>query len=118
MAGIYCQRKRGGSRETWNVERIWELAKGLPVERVAIDSIGGFDEVTWFDAEGRPPTCRRVAEHAKRILACDLAHPVILSDTGGVMDGMHRIAKAWMLGHTHVAAVRFPVNPPPDKIEP
>ena len=39
--------------------------------------------------------------------AADLRRPVILSADGRVMDGMHRIAQALRLGHTHVAAVRF-----------
>ena len=30
------------------------------------------------------------------------------------MDGGHRLAKAWMEGRTHIAAVRFPVTPEPD----
>ena len=48
--------------------------------------------------------------------ACDLRWPIILSADGGVMDGMHRIAQALRLGHTHIAAVRFAVDPPPDHV--
>jgi hypothetical protein len=30
------------------------------------------------------------------------------------MDGMHRIAKAWMLGQSTITAVQFERDPPPD----
>jgi hypothetical protein len=33
------------------------------------------------------------------------------------MDGMHRIAKAWMLGHSTITAVQFERDPPPDTAE-
>ena len=39
----------------------------------------------WFHGKG--PTCREVAEHARRINAADLTYPVILSADGGLMDG-------------------------------
>jgi len=47
---------------------------------------------------------------------CDLAFPVILSSDGRVMDGMHRICKALLLGFDHIEAVRFKQDPQPDFI--
>ena len=44
----------------------------------------------------------------------DLVYPIILSADGHVMDGMHRIAKAWMLGQRTITAVQFERDPPPD----
>jgi len=32
------------------------------------------------------------------------------------MDGGHRLAKAWLLGHTHAKAVQFVVDPEPDYV--
>lgn len=78
---------------------------------VPIADIAEFDENCWFG--GRPPTCSEVAEHARRIEAADLSHPVILNAGGGLMDGGHRIARAWLDGRT---GRRCPVqvDPPPD----
>lgn len=102
-----------GTKRIWYTERLWELAKELPVKSVPIDGISAFDEVTWFgNAE---PTCRRVAEHAKRIHQAVLEHPIILSAEGFVMDGMHRICKAHLLDMTTIQAVQFPENPEPDE---
>ena len=64
----------------WNTERLWELAAGLPVLTVAIDQIAEFDENCWF--RNGPPTCRQVAEHARKIFEADLDYPVILSADG------------------------------------
>ena len=61
-------------------------------------------------------TVRKVAEHARRIFDADLAYPVILCAEGRLMDGGHRLAKAWMEGREEIAAVRFAVTPEPDEI--
>jgi hypothetical protein len=67
-------------RLTWNVERLWELARDLPVETVPLLSL-----------------------------------PIILTADGSLMDGMPRIAKAWVLGLKEIQVVRFPVTPEPDE---
>jgi hypothetical protein len=102
-----------GMKRSWYTERLWELAKALPVKTVEIASIPAFDEVTWFGYD--KPTCRRVADHAKRINQAVLDHPIILSAEGYVMDGMHRICKAHLLEMTTIQAVQFSVNPDPDE---
>lgn len=100
-------------RAFWYTERLWALAQGLPVEDVAIERIREFEQNCWFS---EPPSCREVAEHARRILEADLERPVILSSDGGLMDGGHRIAKAWLDGHKTVKARRFERDPEPDYI--
>ena len=105
-----------GRRQRWDVELLIDLAQTLPRITVAISSLHEFDEVYWFDATF-PPTCRAVVEHAQRIQTVDLAYPIILSADGHVMDGMHRIAKAWMLGQSTITAVQFERDPPPDTID-
>ncbi|GAB3759451.1 chromosome partitioning protein ParB [Microlunatus parietis] len=103
-----------GGRAYFLTERLWALAAGLPVVAVPIDAIAEFDQDCWFD--GGPATCREVARHADRIQRADLDYPVILSADGRLMDGGHRIAKAWLAGRTMINAVRFPVDPEPDYI--
>jgi hypothetical protein len=93
------------------------LAHALPRQTVAISTIKEFDQNCWFGTED-VPTCREVAKHAQRIEAADLNFPVILSADGGLMDGGHRICKAWMLGHTEILAVQFVQDPEPDQIVP
>jgi len=83
------------------------------VQPVPIASIAAFDEVTWFGY--LEPTCRRVAEHAKRIQAASFEYPIFLSAEGWVMDGMHRICKAFVLDMETIQAVQFSPTPEPDE---
>jgi hypothetical protein len=106
-----------GGRAVWYTQRLWQLARDLPVTTVAIADIREFDQDSWFGPDSLP-TCRAVALHAKRILEADVTIPIILSADGGLMDGGHRLAKAWLDGATEVPAVRFAVDPPPDYILP
>ena len=41
-----------------------------------------------------------------------------LSAGGHLLDGFHRVAKAYILGMNEIAAVQFPENPEPDRIRP
>jgi SAM-dependent methyltransferase len=109
----------------WEIERLWELAKDLPVKTVTVNSIACLDEVHWFGGlngfagrAGLEPTCRRIAEHARRISAVEFDKPIILSATGHVMDGMHRVAKAWILGMQEIQAIQFAQDPEPDQVRP
>ncbi len=72
----------------------------------------------WFGARGGPPTVRNVVSHFRRILEADLSIPIILRADGRILDGLHRLAKAMVEGHTTIRAVRFTEMPAPDSIEP
>ena len=109
---------RNGQLWVWDTERLWRLAQDLPVKTVPLASITNFDEVCWFPPDGEKPTCRVVAAHAKRIYEADFTHPIILSAKGDLMDGMHRVARAWLLGMEEVQVVQFVEDPEPDQIHP
>src|SRR6266446_3006980 len=66
--------------------------------------------VTWFSRR------RTMLEHVKLIEAADISFPIILSSSGAVMDGRHRVAKAALLGHAAIAAVQFDKDPEPDYV--
>jgi hypothetical protein len=105
-----------GGRGFWWTDQLWPLVDGLIPFRIAIGEIREFEMNCWF-GEQTPPTCRAVAEHARRIWDADLSHPVILAADGGLMDGGHRLAKAWLQGDTHIDAVQFRTDPPPDWVQ-
>lgn len=48
-----------------------------------------------------------------RTLKADLEYPIILDHEGYIMDGRHRLAKAFLEGHETIKAVRFDETPPP-----
>ncbi|MGQ5524399.1 hypothetical protein ACUHMQ_14225 [Chitinimonas sp. PSY-7] len=101
----------------WDVHRMIELTKHLPVRQVSLDAIQELDEPYWFGEGSEAPTCRVVAEHAQLIAEADLQYPVILSSDGRVMDGMHRIAKAVIQGRSCIDAVQFEQDPEPHFVE-
>jgi hypothetical protein len=102
-----------GSMRFHRMHQFWELAEGLPVKKVRLSELDGFDEVRWF---GGPrnilPTCRAIAEHARDIYEADLGYPIILSPTGEVLDGWHRICKAFVQGIEELNAVQLTTMPP------
>jgi hypothetical protein len=104
-----------GRRFTWRISRLWREAEGLPVLDLALDAFD-FDQTVWFEP-GESPTVRKVAHHLQRVLETNAEYPVILSPNGEVMDGWHRLAKAWMEGRETVPGVRLLRDPVPDLVE-
>ena len=100
--------------DAWDVDRLIELSRGLPVERVTIASIREIDTVYWFDGYKQLPTVRKVVEHVRLISEVDVSYPIILGHDGRVMDGMHRIARALLEGRPAIDAFRFPAPVEPD----
>lgn len=98
----------------WDVHRLVELTAHLPHVEVPIGAIRELDEPFWFGGGSEAATCRAVAEHARLILEADLHYPIILGADGRVMDGMHRVAKAYLEGRDTILAVQLEVDPEPD----
>lgn len=101
----------------WSVERLWELARDLPVQTVPLESLSYL-----LDSKGElcleRPTLRDMAEYARAIQAADLRFPIILSAEGWLMDGRRRLCKALLLELDEIPVVRFRENPPPDHAAP
>ena len=113
----------GGSRPDgltpyWRMPTIWAAAEGrtqttLPLDHRGILDI--LDAVVWFGGpKNVTPTVRRIAEHARDILAADMSYPIIMTASGEVLDGAHRIARAYLEGLPGITAVVIDDWPPPD----
>ena len=98
----------------WDVHRLVALSADLPVEQVPLSAVRELDTAYWF--AGMPATVRAVVDHLRLVEAADLAYPIVLDPDGGVMDGMHRVAKALLAGQTTIAARRLPELPEPDHV--
>lgn len=98
----------------WDIDRLLRLASVHEPIDLPLELIRELDEVFWFSGEGDTATCRRVAEHSKRIHETSLDHPIIIDPEGRVMDGMHRVCKAWISGQKTIKAVRLLAMPEPD----
>ena len=100
----------------WDVHRLVELTSGLSAIDVPLEDIRELNEAFWFSAEGDVPTCKRITEHAKLMNETSLEYPIILNADGRVMDGMHRVCKAWMNGMKSIKAFRLTTCPEPDYV--
>lgn len=122
---IHPQNTRAISKRLWltpladgsipfvRMQQLWEMAEGLTSKKVRVTDLNALDEVRWFSERmNKPPTCRAVAEHARDIYEADFRFPIILSPSGVVLDGMHRLCKAFLLGIEEIDAVQLPVMPP------
>jgi hypothetical protein len=104
-----------GTMQFWTMQQLWEAAANLPVKKLRVSDLAKkLDEVRWFsDARQKFPTCRAVAEHARDIFAVEFTHPIILDPQGEVIDGMHRLCKAWLLGREEIDTVQLNAMPAP-----
>lgn len=115
---VFFDTAESGETLVYNVERLWMLTEELPVQTIPLSQVE--DELdypySWFKT--KKPSPREVARHAQLIYEADLSYPIILSAKGIVMDGLHRISKAWLLGVTTIQAVQFVQDPKPDAVLP
>ena len=98
----------------WDVDRLVQLASHLPRKRLSLDAVRELDAP--LDHDGAPLSWRGLAEHVRLVNEADLSFPVILSASGEVMDGRHRLAKAALEHSTTIEAVQFDHDPEPDYV--
>jgi hypothetical protein len=104
-----------GKKHTWYAKRLWSLAAALPEFEYEVAQFDGYDQDYWFGDRVKP-TINKVIEHYNRIQNADYSYPIIISESGLIMDGVHRILRAHIEGRKTVRAVRFERNPEPDLI--
>src|SRR5699024_6832740 len=92
------------------------LATGLKADKILLSTIRELDKPYWYDTEGDTPTYRSIADHMRLVQSVDLTYPIIICPAGKIMDGMHRVIKAVLEGHSFIRAYRLPVLPKPDYI--
>lgn len=98
----------------WDVDRLVELSRNLPRKRIRLDDIRELDQPCGGD--GARLTWRELLGHIKLINDADLSFPIILSASGDVMDGRHRVMKAALEGNDVIEAVQFESDPDPDYV--
>lgn len=104
--------KRGFN--AWDVHRLIALSKNFEPKEIPISEIKEIDENFWYQSDDSVPSLRSILMHMTLIEQCNLNFPIILSSTGRVMDGMHRIGKAILEERKTIMAVQFEEDPKPD----
>ena len=110
----YHIRQVGTDTHVWDVNRLLHENTDLPVTFIALQHIAEVEQAYWFP--DNHPTTAEIIEHMRLVEAADLAYPILIDAEGKLMDGMHRVAKALLAGHTHIHAQQLPHTPAPDFI--
>jgi len=111
----YHFRKSEKGLLAWDVLKLIELTKDFEIIQVPLNEIRELKETYWFGL-GAPPISEEIAQHAKLIYEADVSYPIILCPEGRVMDGMHRVCKAFLEAHSTISAVRFTELHAPDHV--
>lgn len=114
MRRQYHFRQVGQDTYIWDVYHLVERTKTFVIKIVALADIRELNEAYWFPDQF--PTTQQIIEHFQLMQDADLSYPIILCAEGRLMDGMHRVAKASLLGHGDILAVQFEQTPEPDFI--
>ncbi len=101
---------------TWFIQNLIEATNHLQVLDYPIKELEQYLDVnTWFHGD-KEPSPLKIIEHWRRMETANLEHPIIISKDHGVMDGVHRLMKAYYFNHQTIRAVVFQRCPAPDHI--
>ena len=114
MRQQYHIRQVGEDTHVWDVNRLLRLHANVPTQTVALSQIAEIQQAYWFP--NTHPSTADIVEHMRLVEAADLAYPILMDAEGKLMDGMHRVAKALLAGHSHIHAQLLPQTPAPDFI--
>lgn len=93
----------------WRPKDIWAAADVLPTYDIPIMALLT-DQNPWDDVGTDFMT---FLAHAKLVNDADLSYPIILTPSGYIADGRHRLGKAIINGHTTIKAKRLTKMPEP-----
>lgn len=93
---------------SWSVARLIELSKDEPVYEVPT-----FIFNTWQWPWEDNLSLSKFLCHVKRVNDADLSYPILINADGGIIDGVHRLCKACVLGIPTIK-VKYITLPAPD----
>lgn len=92
-----CSITDDGVTSVWKVESIWQACVNLPTQERAVETlIPLLNKIAWW--EHSKPSAWDCVLHARRMLDVDMSFPIVLDNKGRLLDGGHRLAKAWLTG--------------------
>jgi hypothetical protein len=112
----YHFRPGAAGLDAWDVDRLVALVEDVPAEDIRLEDIREVETDYWF-GDGSSPTIRNLVGHLRLIQEVDMAFPILVDPDGGVMDGMHRVARALLRGQASIKAKRLPMLPEPDFVD-
>ena len=114
MRKQYHFRKVENDMYIWDVDNLVAFTQHFKVKEIPLSDIKELEEAYWYP--DTHPTTQDILEHMQLIQQADLTYPIILCSQGRLMDGMHRVGKAKILGKDTISAVQFEIDPQADFI--
>ena len=114
MRKQYHFRKVENDTYIWDVDNLVAFTQHFKVKEIPLSDIKELEEAYWYP--DTHPTTQDILEHMQLIQQADLTYPIILCSQGRLMDGMHRVGKAKVLGKDTISAVQFEIDPQADFI--
>lgn len=114
MRKQYHFRKVENDTYIWDVDNLVAFTQHFKVKEIPLSDIKELEEAYWYP--DIHPTTQDILEHMQLIQQADLTYPIILCSQGRLMDGMHRVGKAKILGKDTISAVQFEIDPQADFI--
>lgn len=115
MRQQYHLRKVGTDFYIWDVNKLINSLKSIKVTKTPLSEISELNHDYWSFGS-TPIVTKKIAEHAKLILECDLTHPILLCPERKLIDGMHRVCKAYIKGQTTIDSIILKKLPSPDYV--
>ena len=91
-----------------DIEYVWWLASKLPSQMIVMSEfVHLLSEPLWGDKSLTPET---MLPHFKRMINAELSYPLMIvkefdNDDWRIVDGMHRLLKAYAFGHSAVCCI-------------
>ena len=114
MRKQYHFRKVENDTYIWDVDNLVAFTQHFKVKEIPLSNIQELEEAYWYP--DTHPTTQDILEHMQLTQQADLTYPIILCSQGRLMDGMHRVGKAKVLGKDTISAVQFEIDPQADFI--
>ncbi len=105
MDGTYST----GDGKQWSVARLIKLAEDFPVYEVPVFTFPTY-HWPWEDEQNLDT----FISHVNRVQNSDLDVPLLISPSGGIIDGMHRLCKAVLEKKETIKVKYFKELPRPD----
>ena len=105
MDGTYST----GDGKKWSVARLIKLAEDFPVYEVPV-----FTFPTYFWPWEDEQNLDTFISHVNRVQNSDLDIPLLISPSGGIIDGLHRLCKAVLEKKETIKVKYFKELPSPD----
>lgn len=110
--------KKVGFDFNWSEEKVWKL--NYPIEEINIDKLSWHFEIPFWDIEKgfydlKPneviDNFKKFKKEYKRTMKSNLIYPIDIMKNKGkwlILDGLHRLVKAKILGHKKVKVRKIP----------